>query len=104
MAVLYIGAAIGLIKVRAIVEITGAEGGGYLIHHEGDPVPCESGPKAIGIARNLALEAAQKASAAMGGHEVELDVKVERIDIPGMGEDISLVAATVTAQVISEAD
>ena len=99
-----IGAAIGLIKVRAIVEITSADGGGYLIHGDGEPQSCENGPAAIDQARAMARDAARKASQAMGGHEVEVDVRVERIDIPGMGEEISLVAATVTAEVISEAD
>jgi len=40
----------------------------------------------------------------MGGGEVEISVSVKRIDIPGLGEDVSLVAATVTAEVVSAPD
>ena len=96
-----IGAAIGMIKVRAVVEITSSEAGGYLIHHLGEPELCESGPKAIERARELARDTAQNESKIMGGHEVDIDVTVDRVDIPGLGEEISLVAATVTAEVVS---
>ena len=99
-----IGAAIGLIKVRAVVEITSSEVGGYLVHHEGEPQTCESGPKAIEIAQKLARENAQRESMVMGGQEVEIQVEVERVDIPGLSEDISLVAATVIAEVVSEVE
>ena len=99
-----IGAAIGMIKVRAVVEITSSEKGGYLIHHEGEPAHCGDGPLAIAQAEILARATAQRESRVMGGGEPEIDVSIERIDIPGLGEEFSLVAATVTAEVVSSPD
>ena len=96
-----IGAAIGMIKVRAVVEVTSSDSGGYLIHHSGEPEYIENGPQAIERARELARSSAQRESEIMGGSEVEIAVDVERVDIPGLGEEISLVAATVTAEVVS---
>ncbi len=99
-----IGAAIGMIKVRALVEITSSEAGGYLIHSGGEPEYCEHSAEAIARAEVLARAAAQRESMIMGGSEVEIDVSVERIDIPDMGEDISLMAATICAEVVSLPD
>ncbi|MEM7208619.1 MAG: hydantoinase/oxoprolinase family protein [Pseudomonadota bacterium] len=99
-----IGAAIGLIKVRAVVEITRTEGGGYLIHSEGEPQASDSSQRALEIASEAAREIAQREAKLMGGSEVEIDVSIKRIDIPGLSEDISLVAATVTAEVVSAPD
>ena len=96
-----IGAAIGMIKVRAVVEITSSEKGGYLVHHEGDPEHCADGPLAIARAEILARATAQREFRVMGGNGVKIDVSIERIDIPGLGREISLVAATVTAEVVS---
>ncbi len=99
-----IGAAIGMIKVHAVVEITSSEKGGYLIHHEGDPEHCDNGPRAIARAEVLARAVARRESRVMGGSDVEIDVSIDRIDIPDLAEELSLVAATVTAEVVSAPD
>ncbi|MDM3871401.1 hydantoinase/oxoprolinase family protein [Porticoccus sp. W117] len=97
-----IGAATGSIKVQSVVEITRSDAGGYLIHTHEEPVACSSGPKAIDMARQLAHDRAQAESELMGGHSGEIEISVDRIDVPGLDESISLVAATVTAEVVSK--
>lgn len=97
-----IGAAISMIKVRAIIEITYADKGGFLIHHLGAPETMGNGNDAIDRARQLALDQAKSEAQAMGGTQFEIDVSIKRIDLPGVDSKNSLMAATVTAEVVSE--
>ena len=96
-----IGAAIGLIKVRTEIEITSSDSGGYLIHHTSEPEWVANSKDAIERAQQLAKETAQRESAVMGGSDFNISTHVERVDIPELGEEISLVSAVVTAEVVS---
>ncbi len=95
-----IGAAASMIKVRVPVEITYAENGGYLVHHQGQPEAFDEAGDAIQRASQLALDQARKQAKAMGGVSIDIDVSIDRIDIPGLNGDNKLMAATITAEVV----
>ena len=96
-----IGAATGMIKVRAAIEITSSDSGGYLVHGDEAPVFFASPHEALVNAEELARAAAQANARAMGGEAVSTEVQVARVDIPNMNSDASLIAATITAECIS---
>jgi N-methylhydantoinase A/oxoprolinase/acetone carboxylase beta subunit len=98
-----IGAAIGQIKIRAVIEITTTETGGYHLHHTGKPIFFSASNDALEQARTLASAFVTDKARLMGGGSVEVDIQVERVDLPNMDSDRSLIAATVVAECLSSA-
>ena len=96
-----IGAAIGLVKARAVVEITKREDGAFNIHHEGVPVVTNTPQEALAEARVIAEAEAHRHSAAMGGRDIEVGLQIQRILLPGRDGDDALIAATVVAECTS---
>ncbi len=96
-----IGAAIGRIKIRKVIEITGSESGGYHIHGPGEPVFSTSSTDALAQASSIASSYVEEKAESMGGTSPLVDIRVERIDIPNMDEEHSLIAATVIAECLS---
>jgi N-methylhydantoinase A/oxoprolinase/acetone carboxylase beta subunit len=96
-----IGAAIGMVKARAVVEITKREDGAFIIHHEGEPVVSDTPQQALVEARAIAEAEAHQHSVAMGGREFQVDLQIHRILIPGRDGDDALIAATVIAECTS---
>ena len=96
-----IGAAIGRIKIRKVIEITGAESGGYHIHSPGEPVFSTTSNEALEQARVIASNFVKGRAESMGGISPEVEIRVERIDIPNMDKERSLIAATVIAECLS---
>ena len=98
-----IGAAIGMIKVHAVVEISSAEQGGYRLHHDGKPIfvssPTEALEKAKAMAEALAVEKAE----AMDATQLSTDIGIERLDIPGMDGDQGLISAKITVNCLGSA-
>jgi N-methylhydantoinase A/oxoprolinase/acetone carboxylase beta subunit len=93
-----IGAAIGMVKIRVIVEITKREDGAFSIHHEGEPVVVYYPREALEQATAIAEETARRHSTEMGGRDFHVDVQIHRINLPDRDGDQALVAATVTAE------
>jgi len=93
-----IGAAIGMVKVHAVVEISSGDSGGYHLHHDGKPIRVVSPTEAIAQAKVLAEELAVRKAEAMDAINLETEVNVERLDIPGMANDRGLISATITAE------
>ena len=93
-----IGAAIGMVKVRAVVEISSGDSGTFNIHHDGEPIKVTSPTEAIEKAKALAEELATKKAEALDAINLVTDVSVERLDIPGMERDLGLISATITAE------
>jgi N-methylhydantoinase A/oxoprolinase/acetone carboxylase beta subunit len=93
-----IGAAIGVVKARAVVEITRREDGAWIVHHEGEPVVIDAPHEALERALALAQKSARQHCLEMGGAELQARVAVARINLPGRDDDQALVAATVTAE------
>jgi N-methylhydantoinase A/oxoprolinase/acetone carboxylase beta subunit len=98
-----IGAAIGQIKIRAVIEITTTESGGYHLHHIDKPIFFSASNDALEQARALASAYVTEKANSMGGGAVEVDIQVERVDLPNMDLDRSLIAATVVAECLSSA-
>lgn len=96
-----IGAAIGRIKIRKIIEVTGVESGGYHIHHQSKPVFSINAGDALEQARQLADSYVRNKASSMGGISPEINIHVERVDLPDMDEERSLIAATVIAECLS---
>jgi N-methylhydantoinase A/oxoprolinase/acetone carboxylase beta subunit len=93
-----IGAAIGLVKARAVVEITKREDGAFNVHHEGEPFVTRSPHEALAKAQEIAEAEAHSHSVAMGGRDIQVSIEVERILVPGRDGDDALVAATVIGE------
>jgi hypothetical protein len=96
-----IGAAIGMVKARAVVEITKREDGAFNIHHEGEPVVTNTPQEALIEASAIAQATAQRHSIAMGGRNIQVDLQIQRILLPGRDGDDALISATVTAECTS---
>jgi hypothetical protein len=96
-----IGAAIGLVKARAVVEITKREDGAFNVHHEGEPVVTNSGHEALAEAKTIAEAEAHRRSVAMGGRDIQVELQIQRILLPGRDGDDALIAATVVAECTS---
>ncbi len=96
-----IGAAIGMVKVRSVVEITKREDGAFSIHHEGDPIVVNAAGEALAQARAIAEATARRHSTEMGGRDIQVQLDVQRINLPGRDEDDALVAASVSAECTS---
>ncbi|PSC06902.1 hydantoinase [Alsobacter soli] len=93
-----IGAAVGVVKAQAIVDVSSSGVGAYRIHAEGDPIPVADPTEALARARAIAVEQARARALAMGGVAPDVDVHVDRVDLPDMEGDRGLVAATVIAE------
>jgi len=96
-----IGAAVGRIKIRKVIEITGAESGGYHIHHLGNPSFIINSDDALKQASLLASDYVKDKAVSMGGLTPEVDIRIERVDLPNMDLERSLIAATVIAECLS---
>lgn len=96
-----IGAAIGVVKVHAVIEISSATQGGYHLHHDGDPIHVINPADAITKARELATHSALEKAAAMQTKHPKVEVNVERLDIPNMQGDTGLISATITAECLA---
>ena len=98
-----IGAAIGMIKVHAVVEISSAENGGYRIHHDGEPIYAVSPTEALEHAKSLAEALAINKAEAMNAINLNTEIDLERLDIPGMDDDKGLISAKITAACLGSA-
>jgi len=96
-----IGAAMGMVKAHAVVEITKREDGAFNVHHEGDPVVTNTGQEAVAEAKAIAEAEAHQHSVAMGGRDIRVDLQIHRILLPGRDDDDGLIAATVIAECTS---
>ncbi len=100
-----VGAAVGMTKARVRIEVSRGAKGSYLVHTDGDPVRCETGDEALSLAEQFARQQVQAQSAAMwetSSTEADIDLSIDRIDIPNLDSGNSLVAATISAEVVSE--
>ncbi len=92
-----IGAAIGLIRVQAVATVAAREQGGFGVHCAGGLVLFSDPTAALLAAQSSAHDHAVQQATAMGGQVLEVQVGVERLDVPGMEGDRGLVSATLTA-------
>ena len=96
-----IGAAVGLVKSSASIEITLHENGKFLIHSNDEIISCESGSQALEQAKQIAIEVVKQDVKAKGGKiakDADIKVDIARVDIPGMEGDAGLISAKVNAE------
>ena len=95
-----IGAATGLIKVLATIEITACDDGGYFIHVADTPEKVMAASAALARAEQQARAAAEQRASAMGARQTTIRVDIQRVDIPDSIDDLGLIAATISAECI----
>jgi N-methylhydantoinase A/oxoprolinase/acetone carboxylase beta subunit len=93
-----VGAAAGLVRGRAVVEVTSLPGGGYRLHHATGIEDAVNAGTALARAEALASAEARGMAAAMGAGAPAIEVRVDRIDLPHVTGDAGLVGALVTAE------
>eukprot|EP01037_Dinobryon_pediforme_P006506 gene6506-6575_t len=90
-----VGAAVGLIKVQAIVEITSTGVGNYRIHHAAGIEESIDAGDALGKAQVYAETQARATALELGTSHSETSTRTERVDLPNMKGDSGLIAATL---------
>lgn len=96
-----VGAAVGVVRTRATVEISTNGAGLYRIHHAGAPVDLVNPTEALDRARAIAIEEATaraRADGAEASADLAVEVHTDRIDVPDARGDTGLIAATVIAE------
>lgn len=93
-----IGAAIGLIRVQAVVTVALREQGGFTLHHSGEPLIFMEAAQALAEADHLVRQLAESKAQQMAGKVLKTEVQLERLDIPGLTGDVGLISATLTAE------
>lgn len=96
-----IGAAIGLIRVQAMVTVAMREQGGFTLHHSGEPLIFMDASQALAAADRLVRQLAESKAQQMAGEVLTTEVKLERLDVPGLTGDLGLISATLTAECLA---
>jgi N-methylhydantoinase A/oxoprolinase/acetone carboxylase beta subunit len=96
-----VGAAIGHIKIRTVIEITKHEAGGYQLHQGAKPLTFADSTTALEKASSIASDDASAKARAMGGDSGQVQLEISRVDLPNMDEKLSLISATITAECLS---
>ncbi|WP_293864282.1 hydantoinase/oxoprolinase family protein [uncultured Alsobacter sp.] len=99
-----VGAAIGVIRARVTLEVTGAGPGLWRLHGPDVPESFVDPTAALARARALAADMARDKARAQGGSSPEIELHVDRVDVPGLGGDAGLVGATIFAEAWSAPD
>lgn len=98
-----IGAAIGLIRVQAVVTLGLREQGGFTLHqHSGEPLVFMDAAQALTEADRLVRQAASAKAEQMAGKVLATEVQIERLDVPGLVGDAGLISATLTAECLAQ--
>jgi N-methylhydantoinase A/oxoprolinase/acetone carboxylase beta subunit len=95
-----VGAAVAMIRAKAVVEVSSNGMGEYRVHAGGAPLAASGAGAALALAERQAREIARQRARAFGLHDPHVAVNVERIDVPNAPGDAGLVAATVVAECI----
>ena len=93
-----VGAAVGVVKAQAVVEISSQGMGAWRIHADGEPIPVADPGEALARARAMAEDAARAGALAMGATHPVVEVHIDRVDLPDMQGDRGLIAATIIAE------
>jgi hypothetical protein len=95
-----VGAAVAMIRAKAVVEVSSNGMGEYRVHAGGAPLAASGAAAALQLADRLAREAARRRAGAFGLCDPDVTVHVDRIDVPNAPGDAGLVAATVVAECV----
>ena len=97
-----VGAAVAVMRARAVVEISSSGLGAYRVHHRGAPVAVAGATEALALARDMAQAQARESARQAGLPADAVTLHVERIDLPDSRGDAGLIAATVFAECVGE--
>lgn len=98
-----VGAAVAMVKARAVVEVSSTGMGEYRVHAGGAPIALSGATEALALARTQARDIALARARAFGVADPAVELHVDRIDLPGVTGDTGLVAATVVAECFGQA-
>ena len=93
-----VGAAVAMVKARAVVEVSSTGSGEYRVHAGAAPIVVAGAAEALTLARAYATAAALERARAFGVIDPSVEVHVDRIDLPFVSGDAGLVAATLVAE------
>jgi len=93
-----LGAAVAMIRAKAVVEISSSGMGEYRVHAGGPPLRMSGAGAALEVAEQRARQTALERARAFGLADPVVQVHVDRIDLPHTQGDAGLVAATVVAE------
>ena len=97
-----IGAAVAVMRARAVVEVSSSGLGAYRVHHRGAPIAVAGATEALALARELAETQARQSARDAGLRAEAVTLHVERIDLPDSRGDAGLIAATLFAECVGE--
>jgi N-methylhydantoinase A/oxoprolinase/acetone carboxylase beta subunit len=95
-----LGAAVAMIRAKAVVEISSAGFGDYRVHAGGAPLSAAGGAAALALAEARARALALERAAGFGLADPVVELRIDRIDLPHTAGDAGLVAATVVAECV----
>jgi hypothetical protein len=93
-----VGAGVGIVRSREIVEITAPEPGHYRIHSGDEQMNFSKAAEALAYARKLAETLALESAVRLGAHRPLVELHIDRIDIPNVPPDQGLISAIVIAE------
>lgn len=96
-----IGAAVGLIRVQAVVTVAMREQGGFTLHHSAEPLVFMEATQALAVADRIVRQLAEAKAQQMAGAVLATEVQMERLDVPGLSGDVGLISATLTAECLA---
>jgi hypothetical protein len=93
-----VGAAVAMIRARAVAEISSDGMGGYRVHAGAAPVLVADATQALALAVAQSREMAILRACSFGVVDAVVNVHIDRIDLPNISGDDGLVAATIVAE------
>ena len=96
-----IGAAVGLVKSSASIEITLNDNGKFMVHANDEIHLLDTPTEALEKAKLIAIESVKQDIKAKGGmtlKDTDINVDIQRVKIPGMKGDVGLISAKVSAE------
>jgi hypothetical protein len=92
-----VGAAVGMVRTRESIDVTGDKPGRFLVHGDEDPAVLASPTAALEAAERLAVSRAREAASLMGAVDLQIETEVDSVELPHSEHYDGLVSATVTA-------
>jgi N-methylhydantoinase A/oxoprolinase/acetone carboxylase beta subunit len=93
-----IGAGVGIVRSRVVVEITAPEPGFFRLHYGDQPRNFSNASEALACARELAETLARERAVRLGAHSPKVALHIDRVDIPNVPLEHGLISAIVVAE------
>lgn len=90
-----VGAAVGMVRMKASIEVTGYEAGRFLVHADKDPLVLDSASEAIKTAEKMATAKATERVKAMGGRDLITKTDIKQVELPNNDTKQGIVSAVI---------